>query len=860
MNQQQLFTNITSGAIVLTPNRRLAVHLREKYHKNQQALGKAVWHSAKIMPVDAWLQQYWHECALSAPVSLPCLLNKHQTMLLWQNIIQRSSAYHHGMNITVIVNCAQRAWELLQQWQVKLDINTFTHNKDCLSFYHWAQAFQQHCAGRQWIDHASLASYLASFLPRQTLPQPQHLILACFDEITPQLSHLYQRLKTLGTRIDAYDQSIQARQINKAGCHDRDHELACMVNWAQQQQQAGITDLICVIPDLQQIRDRVAHVFQSQCESFNISLGSSLAAYPIIHTALKLLKPDAGYYPLAEISTLLRTPFIGGAEQEQMPRAQLDSAIHRTGSPALPLTAISTLAQQTSHHCPVLLQHLTAWQQHTPPQAQTASQWAHFFNQQLSKLGWPGERSLNSEEFQLLERWHHLLDEFASLDLVSQDLTHTQAFSLLTKLADNSIFQAQTKPAAINILGLLEAAGMTTDAMWVMGFDDRSWPGAVKPVPFIPANLQKAYNMPQSSAARELAFSQRLSKRLCHSALTVIISYPQQEQERKLYPSPLIADLPSLEMQGLIDSAVQSPYPLEHLSDWQGPAVTASETIQGGAAILKEQAVCPFRAFAKFRLEAMPLDQTQAGLNRLEQGILLHHALEKFWQITIDWQTLTNYDEKALHDVLTQSIKHAIEKLPFLRRKTIAALCLQLEEKRLLRLLTAWLTLEKQRDPFTVTALEHTLTLELSGINFKLRIDRIDKTSDGKTIIIDHKISICKPDDWFGERPEEPQLPLYSLSDDSVSTLLFAQIRIDAMGFKGFTDDAIKLQGVKSITADKTQADCHNWQSQRQYWHDILTTHAHAFCQGHAIIDPKHLEKTCQQCTLKSLCRIYDQT
>jgi len=60
--------------------------------------------------------------------------------------------------------------------------------------------------------------------------------------------------------------------------------------------------------------------------------------------------------------------------------------------------------------------------------------------------------------------------------------------------------------------------------------------------------------------------------------------------------------------------------------------VTAVETARGGSALFKNQAACPFRAFAAHRLDAYPLDEPVAGLDAAERGSILHAALEFIWR------------------------------------------------------------------------------------------------------------------------------------------------------------------------------------------------------------------------------------
>ena len=52
----------------------------------------------------------------------------------------------------------------------------------------------------------------------------------------------------------------------------------------------------------------------------------------------------------------------------------------------------------------------------------------------------------------------------------------------------------------------------------------------------------------------------------------------------------------------------------------------------GGTGLFKDQAACPFRAFAKHRLGARSLDEPEIGLSPMQRGQLAHECLQLFWE------------------------------------------------------------------------------------------------------------------------------------------------------------------------------------------------------------------------------------
>jgi inactivated superfamily I helicase len=155
-------------------------------------------------------------------------------------------------------------------------------------------------------------------------------------------------------------------------------------------------------------------------------------------------------------------------------------------------------------------------------------------------MGWPGERVLDSTEFQLYARWEQALCEFAQFDFNEAPITLFEAIGQLTTLAVDSPFQPQQKTKAdIHILGMLEAAGIHFDSVWIMGLDDKTWPATAKPNPYIPYHMQQTLGMPHADAKKELHFADALLKQLTDANTAIITSYAKTQGDQHFKPSPL---------------------------------------------------------------------------------------------------------------------------------------------------------------------------------------------------------------------------------------------------------------------------------------------------------------------------------
>ena len=172
-----------------------------------------------------------------------------------------------------------------------------------------------------------------------------------------------------------------------------------------------------------------------------------------------------------------------------------------------------------------------------------------------------------------------------------------------------------------------------------------------------------------------------------------------------------------------------------------------------------------------------------------------------------------------------------------------------------------WLELEKQRVPFRVVEKEQKHEATAGGVRVQLKIDRIDELADGRQVVIDYKTGEVKPAQWFGERPDEPQLPLYSMAvGGDIAGVLFAQVKAGGMAFNGVAEDDGLAPGVKSYESLKQTREANSWSDVLRDWRATMERLGETFRNGEASVDPKQYPVTCTYCELKPLCRINELT
>ena len=167
----------------------------------------------------------------------------------------------------------------------------------------------------------------------------------------------------------------------------------------------------------------------------------------MVATALTLLALGSRRLEIDELGRVLRSPFLRGGDEEAGPRALVDAGLRGEGVEAIGLDALRARLARDGNGppaCPRLLAALEAATRRQPPRRRLQpTAWAQWIARWLSAFGWPGERALDSEEFQTLQAWSNLLSEFAALGLVVAGQSHHQALAVLGRLARERIFQAE---------------------------------------------------------------------------------------------------------------------------------------------------------------------------------------------------------------------------------------------------------------------------------------------------------------------------------------------------------------------------------------------------------------------------------
>lgn len=863
---------LKAGATLVTVNQRLARHYQRRYDAWQLSHGDTVWDTPNIVSWSAWLALI-HDEALCAGLTEYPLLGASLDERLWRTAVQQVCE-RKGLRIldqTAAATQARSAWLIQHAWHCHAGEGSVL-SKDQQVYGDWSNAFRQLCHQHKALDQSRLATELrtlwSELLQHELLPK--QVLFAGFLTPTTEQQAWMSGLAELDIEVDALSPIAKPATPIRYSYIDDETEWRACASYARALLEENPNALIgIIIPELQTHRTDLLRAFdgvffpginpkdiQRIGRPYDVSLGVSLAQQPVIRSALLMLQFLLKPVPTADITAILLSPYYLKAKSASTKRQQCDRFFRdrrcfELSAPAL-MENEEWVAELDVSFKEVLIKALKT----LSVKPQTMTQWSSRFGKVLQRqLLWPAEAQ-GSLEYQAVKVWQQVIDELESLD-DGQTMTADEALHELQRLCQQRLFQPESPSAPVQIMGRLESHGLLFDNLWITGCDSTQWPPKTNATSLLPRGLQQERGVPESSAAHRLAAAKLEWTHWCQLAPNVIASSAKTRQGQLLPLAACVAQLPEADATQLLGSGlfpslvgvIADAADMSTVADTHGPAVTDGLRVKGGARRLEDQAKCPFKGFVTHHLKIKNLEDPGMGLDPRQHGTLLHESLEAFWGDVKTSSALHGFSEQALAEKISESIKLAIDKLGV--DDSLAAL----EHPRLQRLLSDWLTLEKQRAiGFSVESIEERHEINDYGFEIKVTVDRVDVLETGERIILDYKTGQNnRPADWALERIENPQLPLYSTVTENLDGVSYAQVVQNNMAFKGVAREKGWLPGVEPTVRSRSVDSPEDWDQWREHWQESLQLLAQEVREGVATITPR--DKACDFCDLKPLCR-----
>jgi probable DNA repair protein len=891
--------HIGANAIVLCANARLAQHLREVHDRKKKAQGEQVWPYLQAVTMTQYLLAMAQQGLLSGDIVASGYrwpLSPIQEHLIWaQTISADLDTLEDGAlwDVDALAQIAQDAQAILTRSLLPLTGGGQTDEQR--AFLRWRTLWDKRLEQACCLDVYRYRLWAIDQLNAGYGQVPQQVILAGFIHFSPDEERLVDVLRSRGVHVALLDtDAIEPAAIHTRCYSSERRQYRAVAHWAADfMRRAPQARLAIIAPDLASVRNTLwralekalhpensAPVRPPQTPCFEFSLGLPLTREPMISAALRFLAliDSAGETNILEWGALLRLPW-WGRESDSDAAHRLDFRLrqllpekaswrllcdvlkHESGAMALPLCqAYVQMADRMS------LQ-----------QTQRPSAWTQEFMGLLNLAQWPGSRALSSALWQARCAFDEVMDGLETLDSLVGSIAYRDAVAHLHRQCALRIFQPETDPGQnrIQVLGPLEALAEPVDALWVLDLDENSWPPPARPNPMLPLALQRKMPIAHASADIQREFARKVQARWLRSAPEVIFSYAKARAGKTQMPSGLIeafwggteqaADVlvPQLDHELSADDTNR----MEAVADERAPAMSIGEHLSGGTSALRAQALCPAWGYFRYRLRAQPLPEPRQGLDAAMRGALLHRAMELFWSGVDSSPKVLLQDDNAsaCSERIKACVEGALRDAAVHMRGQSAPRLMDLERQRLEDLLHEWLEREKQRrDDFHIAACELEKTIEISDIEIRVIIDRMDVIDDARSkgLLLDYKTSASTSlSPWFQKRISQPQLPLYAaFLGQEIAGVAFARVRSGECAFSGVCAQDLGIPGVVPIGEWKKQqtklpANVSDWQGLLHYWRCGIEALATEIQEGHAAVIFEK-ESDLQWCEVKPLLRL----
>jgi len=832
-------------AWVITGSRRLARALTIRVAEQRAAGGQEVADTPAIHALEDWLQQLGEEALrreLTPQRSGRVLLSAAAEQLLWEHVIAASPGDlpRQLLDTSALATTAADAWKRICLWGEPSWSGPAIQDVD--AFRGWLPAFRARLASGGFVTAAELPALVAAAIRAGEFEgrRPAVVLVLGFEKADPSVALLVEALAERGTTVkqglDADEQVAATPRVWRAPTPAAEVRTAASRIRERLLADPGLRVAV-LAPDLGACGNRLVRVFEEELDPegvlaagaasaprFDFAEAPALLDYPLVASAFDVLGLDSSTVPFEAASRVLLSQWPRregeAGQRDRVLRAAVEARLRRSRAPGVSLARRSgslawhadKLASEVKAGGLVAqafdlegfarrLEKLATRLDEERSIRRSPGKWRREWIARLEIFGWPG-KLLGDAEGLVFRRWRDAMDAFATLEQVEATMDGVHALARLRTICASLRVQPSSEGLGVQVMNLLDGAGLHFDVIFVIGMTATAFPPPPRPNPLLPVAWQRLQpGMPRASVEGERELAALVWSRVLASAPEVFVSYSVVgDREEENSASAFVAGLecadadPREGRPWWLESALLGVPLQARPPDDAGPPLVR----RGGSSLVSHQSDCPFRAFAALRLGAEKLDEVQTQPDPSRRGTLVHAALAKAYQDIPSSDDLAGLSDANILEVARAAAVHAIDEHGELFEDAADlrnAVGLWLEE-----LVASWMRHEREvRDgPWSVEHLEHEEertfpTSHADPLTIRFRADRIDRVDDGAAVILDFKTSGTPkgPGRWKGERPAEPQLPLYmALIQDEGR-------RVDGIAFANLSArDACHLQGI----------------------------------------------------------------
>ncbi len=783
-----------------------------------------------IISLNQWLSQIYLFNNSSTRKPLPAY---HQ-LLFWHTVVRQHSPDLTDTQCWTMAQSYQSHYQQTNQQQLPTDESHYQH---CLSSY------QQMLTEENVIDHVSIAS---NFSAMNLTVSHDHYVFTAFTELTDQLKVIIDALPTNCLRhLPPYHTESNIAQMIADDAQIQRDFVVHLCQSHLDDPTSGTLGL--VVPDVgsaqefETITEEICRLTRSTRlheDCLSSTLTSSLSDQPLIQTFTTLLHffdnptREAGHQLL--LWPVLHQPDIPTSAYHLFCQSLCDISLARW--PDHPFFSVD--APDPIHRIADFCRLLLAPH---PNQPMLWHEWQAWFRNIIVKLI-GNYQPHTSQDAHLYQAWLQAIRDQPCPPWMSGPISYKDWLMATKRYLARSPYRP-VYLSRIRILTWSQALGVPHQKLVFLSHHAGTWPPDRSSDP---AHDDVTY-------WRDIFTQLRQS---CDDFTIVRLAHDSQSQP--LLAAYQTADIPASTLSD------QRSHPYFQLPDQRVPTSVAvfGDAISGheqriSTAVIDAYSQCFAQGFLSHRLHIRPPQPKPYGLVAADIGTLIHEVLSHVDHVTSDDLP----DHAVIRDQVQKTVlRHrCCRYLTDGQRITLGA--------HLERSVLEWVSYRvTAHQDDTISHCQHEVCIDktLFGMQFTVRLDRVDYFPDGSCRIIDYKTGLTNRSAWLQDPPQSPQLVVYALCQPKTRAIAFASLHPDHLGYSGYGSQS-DLTGIKPITEiilsqpDTSDKVYNNWPTQMALWEKSVARLVAHYREGALHKNPVNGSATCQYCQLQSACRYYEQ-
>ncbi len=416
----------------------------------------------------------------------------------------------------------------------------------------------------------------------------------------------------------------------------------------------------------------------------------------------------------------------------------------------------------------------------------------------LKHWGWPGRAQSDRDSVAFYKRFLQMIEKLVS----GKHSKTTACYRQLRHLcAEERMPGRGGALSPVQVLTPGQAYDRRFDAAWIANLSLENWPPRPVSNPFLSASFNR--QIPRATEEGMLAYTKCLTRDLLGCAADIRLSWCNRLNDLPVSASPLISGIahfqpdslagPELWSRSCPEASVINSYRdhpwLQVTMEASGKPVSVRKNpnMPGLVSMLNFQSACPLAPYLVYRLHAKMESPPGPFTDSSYRGILVHASLEYLYR-----NYRGNHGSPGAHEV-PSAVRRAFCSRHAEQRLLPAVL--RAERQLIECMLRDWLKHEQSIKIGQIEELEWRAAMKLAGFDIVVQIDRIDRLSDGRIVLIDYKTGAgSNLSDWGQERLHNLQLPLYAtlLRRSGLmepAGVLFGNVNLSEAETRGLGDD-----------------------------------------------------------------------